>query len=192
MSRYRALLAQAFTLCAFASLAAADCVGDKDVCIRQCNAGEALDYQCINECFEREDECSRQGPPANTEYGRTSELGRCVELFYDPDTDHLLTFHNICSEKIHINFLCRTCGEQRDSVMVLRPGQKKSAGETGQDVDRKGGYSIAVCRSGYMAVGMDGGDWGPDRRYQCQRIGKGAGREDGYFPQDSLAVLRHH
>lgn len=191
MYRSLPLFAQAIVLCALASGASADCVGEKDACIRRCNAGEALEYDCVNACFDHAQECVEQASPANAEQVRTSEVGRCINVSYDPEMRHLFTFHNTCPEKIHINFICRTCGEQKESVMVLRPGQKKSTGETGQEVERKGGYSIAACRGGYMAVGMDGSDWEPDRRYRCQRIREYFGRENGYSPQNSLAVLRH-
>ena len=103
-------------------------------------------------------------------YDRRPSPTNCVKSFYDPNYYNWLAYQNVCSEAIHINYICRSCGERMGSAMELAPGRKQSTGLSGPEVKKKGGIAYAVCREGYHAVNPNGDWWQPNQQYMCRKL----------------------
>lgn len=98
------------------------------------------------------------------------DYSHCYETFYDQAMYRWLAIRNKCPQAISVLWRCNACGERLGSSATIQPGAKESTGLSADEVDRKGGLSIAACGEGFRAVGdARGSTWQPNTGYYCMK-----------------------
>lgn len=87
---------------------------------------------------------------------RSPAYNHCIRSFYDPNMYNWYSFENTCSEALSITFIPYNPGFGGGAVDYLGPGRATSTGASRDEMQRKEGFELYVCPTGFMPV--DGND----------------------------------
>jgi hypothetical protein len=101
---------------------------------------------------------------------RSPAYNHCIRTFFDPNMYNWYSFENTCSEALSITFIPYSPGFGGGAVDYLGPGRATSTGNSREEMQRKQGYELYVCPTGFMPV--DGSDRYVSRvntMFRCRR-----------------------
>lgn len=101
---------------------------------------------------------------------RSPAYNQCIRTFYDPSMYNWYAFENTCGEALSITFIPYNPGYGGGAVDYLGPGRTTSTGNSRDEIQRKQGFELYVCPTGFMPV--DGSDRYVSRvntMFRCKR-----------------------
>jgi hypothetical protein len=114
-------------------------------------------------------ETARASAESGDDY-RSPAYNHCVRSFFDPNMYGWYSFENTCGEALSITFIPYNPGFGGGAVDYLGPGRSTSTGNSREEIQRKQGYELYVCPTGFLPV--DGNDRYVSRvntMFRCKR-----------------------
>lgn len=99
-------------------------------------------------------------------------LNNCIQTFNDPKFYNWISFRNVCSEAIYVQFFNRSelkVKSRSGSGKHLNPGQSDSTGYSSSDAPQ--GFWMGVCHEGFFPVDAQGKVWEGASGYKCKKEG---------------------
>jgi hypothetical protein len=87
---------------------------------------------------------------------RSPAYNHCIRTFFDPNMYGWYSFENTCSEALSITFIPYSPGFGGGAVDYLGPGRATSTGTSREEMQRKQGYELYVCPTGFLPVDGNG------------------------------------
>jgi hypothetical protein len=87
---------------------------------------------------------------------RSPVYNHCIRSFYDSNMYNWYSFENTCGEALSVTFVPYNPGYGGGAVDYLGSGRSTSTGDTREEMQRKQGYELYVCPTGFMPVDGDG------------------------------------
>ena len=109
-------------------------------------------------------------PAGSADDYRSPSYNHCIRSFFDPQMYNWYSFENTCGEALSITFIPYNPGFGGGAVDYLGPGRSTSTGNSREEIQRKQGFELYVCPTGFLPV--DGNDRYVSRvntMFRCKR-----------------------